>query len=392
VKFTFNKGGKGETSIAVTAVVTEAPYDFLIVNIILWSLGGVIDSWGYRGTPEFRYRLEWLAGPKLAGRREGRVPLCYMRDPVTTTPEAQYCMRPGQALPAGGEDEQVLGGPEIEAEEFAEMPPLETESETESKGSEYVDLQPLEDEQYEQERGVRVPSALANQGGEGAQGPMPRVALMVHYCRYLGQVLDSYALMRFEPLAPVLIPPRYEMLRILGPEEEVPDLPFVEQPLRATRNPRVWVMSGKSWSTPVNESAEEPNSVLVDSHRWVSLPFGVAESPASVHRRIERGLYVGPVDLYRAEGDSTFSYTQVAVRAGEPPVAPAGYSILPGDPQRVTGAAVELAAAVHGLTAAPSAEQDVSREELPWAFMTTVATAEGGPAERPDHWASMDRR
>jgi hypothetical protein len=54
----------------------------------------VIDSWGYRGTTEFWYRLEWLAGPKLASRREGRVPLCYMRDPVTTAPEAQYCMRP----------------------------------------------------------------------------------------------------------------------------------------------------------------------------------------------------------------------------------------------------------------------------------------------------------
>jgi hypothetical protein len=198
--------------------------------------------------------------------------------------------------------------------------------------------------------------------------------------------------MRFEPLAPVLIPPRYEMLWILGSEEEVPDLPFVEQPLRATRNPRVWVMSGDPCSTPVNESAEKPNSVLVDSHRWVSLPFGVAESSASVQRRIERGLYVGPVDLYRAEGDFTFSYTQVAVRAGEPPVAPAGYSILPGDPQRVTGAAAELAAAVHGLTAAPLSEPDVFWEELPWAFMATVATAEGGPAERPDHWAGMDRR
>jgi hypothetical protein len=217
VKFTFNKGGKGETSIAVRAVVTEAPYDFLIGNIILWSLGGVIDSWGFRETPEFRYRLEWLAGPKLASRREGRVPLCYMRDPVTATPEAQYCMRPQQALPAGGGNEQVLGRPEIEAEEFAEMPPLKTESETESEGSEYVDLPPLEYEQYEQERGVRVPSALANQGDEGEQGPVPRVALMVHYCRYLKKVLNSYALMRFEPLAPVLIPPRYEMLRILGP-------------------------------------------------------------------------------------------------------------------------------------------------------------------------------
>jgi hypothetical protein len=316
VKFTLNKWGKGETSIAVRAVVTEAPYDFPIGNIILYSLGGVIDSWGYRGAPEFRFRLEWLAGPKLASRREGRVPLCYMRNPVTTTPEAQYCMRPQQALPAGGEDEQVQGGPEIEAEEFAEMPPLETKSETESKGSEYVDLQPLEYEQYEQERGVRVPSALANQGGEGAQGPVPRVALMVHYCRYLGQVLDSYALMRFEPLAPVLIPPRYEMLRILGPEEEVPDLPFVEQPLRATRNPRVWVISGEPWSTPVNESAEEPNSVSVDSHRWVSLPFGVAESPASVQRRIERGLYVGPVYVSGGGGFHVLLHTGCSPRRG----------------------------------------------------------------------------
>jgi hypothetical protein len=110
MKLTFNKGGKWATSIAVRAVVTEAPYDFLIGNIILWSLGGVIDSWGFKGTPEFRYRLDWLARPKLASRREGRVPLCYMRNPVTAQPEAQYCMRSARALPAGGEDEQVSGG------------------------------------------------------------------------------------------------------------------------------------------------------------------------------------------------------------------------------------------------------------------------------------------
>jgi hypothetical protein len=72
--------------------------------------------------------------------------------------------------------------------------------------------------------------------------------------------------MRFEPLAPVLIPPRYEMLRILGPEKEVRELPFVEQPLTATRNSKMGVMSGESWSTPVNELAEEPNSVSVDLH------------------------------------------------------------------------------------------------------------------------------
>jgi hypothetical protein len=80
----------------------------------------------------------------------------------------------------------------------------------------------------------------------------------------------------------------------------------------------------------------------------------------------------------------------------DPPVAPAGYSFLPRDPQRVMGAAAELAAAVHGLTVAPPAESDVFWEQLPWAFMATaevaVATAEEGSAERPDHWASMDRR
>jgi hypothetical protein len=64
-------------------------------------------------------------------------PVLYAQsDDRTTTPKAQYRMQPQQALPAGGEDEQVLGRPEIEAEEFAEMPPLETESETESKDSE----------------------------------------------------------------------------------------------------------------------------------------------------------------------------------------------------------------------------------------------------------------
>jgi hypothetical protein len=202
--------------------------------------------------------------------------------------------------------------------------------------------------------------------------------------------------MRFKPLAPVLIPLRYEILRVLVPEEDVPDLPFVEQPLRATRNPRVWVMRGEPWSELVNELAEEPNSVSVDFHRCVSLPFGSAESPTSVQHRRGRELYAGRVDLYPAEGDSTFSYTQVAVRAGEKTsVAPAGYSILPGDPQTVRGAAAELAATVHGLMAAPPAEPGVPWEELPWAFMAlaeAVATAEEGGAKRPDHWASMNRR
>jgi hypothetical protein len=80
------------------------------------------------------------------------------------------------------------------------------------------------------------------------------------------------------------------------------------------------------------------------------------------------------------------------VRAGETPVAPAGYFILPESPQRVSGAAAELVAALHGLTRAPPVEPDVPWKELPWAFMATTATAERGPAGHPDHWASMDGR
>jgi hypothetical protein len=140
-------------------VVTEAPYDFLIGNIILWSLGGVIDSWGWRGTPEFRYRLEWLAGPKLASRRENRVPLTYMRDPVVAQPEAQYCMQAAGALPAGGGNVQREA--EIEDEIEDGMPALETESEAGSDESEPANLSLLDHEQYEQKRGVGMPSALA---------------------------------------------------------------------------------------------------------------------------------------------------------------------------------------------------------------------------------------
>jgi hypothetical protein len=40
VKFTFNPGTPITISIAVQAVVTDAPYDFLMGNIILWTIAG----------------------------------------------------------------------------------------------------------------------------------------------------------------------------------------------------------------------------------------------------------------------------------------------------------------------------------------------------------------
>jgi hypothetical protein len=125
-----------------------------------------------------------------------------------------------------------------------------------------------------------------------------------------------------------------------------------------------------------------------ESSIWVSRVTGECAAPE------REGVVCGAGRLVSGRGDSTFSYTQVAVRAGETSVAPAGYSILSGDPQTVRGAAAELAPTVHGLTAAPPAEPDVPWEELPWAFMATaeaVATTEEGDAERPNHWASMDR-
>jgi hypothetical protein len=396
IKLTFNLGTKWETSMAVSAVVTEAPYDFLIGNIILWSLGGMIDSWGWRGTPEFRYRLEWLAGPKLASRREGRVPLTYMRDPVVAQPEAQYCMQPAaRALPARGKNAQRAQA-EIEDKIEDGMPPLETESEAGSEESEPANLSPLDHEQYEHERGVGIASALAGQGGLDAT---PERVIVRRLDPYKGEGPDdSLAVMEMDPRGPMVVPPRYEVLRRLDPWKEMAELPILEQPtraraLRADRNRRLWEVNGRPLgSTPMRTLAEELDSVPADPQGWLRLPFGPTEAPASVQRRIERGLYRGPIHLYRAEALCTFAYTQVAARAGETPVAPAGYFILSESPRRVTEVAAELAAAVHGLTAAPPAEPNVPWEELPWAFMATVATAKGGPTGRPDHWASMDRR
>jgi hypothetical protein len=102
-------------------------------------------------------------------------------------------------------------------------------------------------------------------------------------------------------------------------------------------------------------------------------------------------LYRGAIDLYRAKADYAFAYTQVAVRAGETPVALRGYTILPEGPQRVMETAAELAAVVDGLTAAPPTQLDVPWEELHEAFMASAeaeATAEGSFIGTPKRKAS----
>jgi hypothetical protein len=101
VKFDFNPGSPTKISIAVRAVVTDAPYDFLVGNIILWTIGATLDAW----REELRYRVDWLKGPSLANDREVRVSIVYTRDPgPPVLPAAQYCTPPLGNADRGGRD------------------------------------------------------------------------------------------------------------------------------------------------------------------------------------------------------------------------------------------------------------------------------------------------
>jgi hypothetical protein len=100
VKFEFNPESPTKISIAVRAVVTDALYDFLVGNIILWTIGATLDAW----REELRYRVDWLKGPSLADDREGRVSIVYTRDPgPPVLPAAQFCA-PAWAVPTGREE------------------------------------------------------------------------------------------------------------------------------------------------------------------------------------------------------------------------------------------------------------------------------------------------
>jgi hypothetical protein len=137
VKFEFNPGSPTKISIAVRAVVTDAPYDFLVGNIILWTIGATLDAW----REELRYRVDWLKGRSLADDREGWVSIGYTRDPrPPVLPAAQFCA-PAWAVPTGGE--------EPEEEEVGSLPDLHdgTESEGDSQvpEGEAVDEGPEDD-------------------------------------------------------------------------------------------------------------------------------------------------------------------------------------------------------------------------------------------------------
>jgi hypothetical protein len=137
VKFEFNPGSPTKISIAVRAVVTDAPYDFLVGNIILWTIGATLDAW----REELRYRVDWLKGPSLADDREGRVSIVYTRDPEPPVlPAAQFCT-PAWAVPTGGK--------EPEEEEVGSLPDLhdgtESEGDNREPEGEAVDEGPEDD-------------------------------------------------------------------------------------------------------------------------------------------------------------------------------------------------------------------------------------------------------
>ena len=102
-------------------MVTQAPYDFLVGNIILWVIGGVIDSW----REQFRYQVNWRhGGPGVSGP-EGFIPLMYERERGTAPlPYALYSTLHRR----GGEVDSAVA---VESDDD-DMPPLAEASDDES--------------------------------------------------------------------------------------------------------------------------------------------------------------------------------------------------------------------------------------------------------------------
>jgi hypothetical protein len=106
VKFDFTPGSPTKISTTVRAVVTDAPYNFLVGNIILWTIGTTLDAW----REELRYRVDWLKGPSLADDREGRVSIVYTRDPGPPVLPAARFGAPAWAVTTGGEETEEEDG------------------------------------------------------------------------------------------------------------------------------------------------------------------------------------------------------------------------------------------------------------------------------------------
>ena len=123
--FTFNPGSTTETSLSVKAVVTEAPYDFLLGNVILWVVGGIIDGW----REQFRYQVNWRAGQARTDGPEGFIPLTYERETIPRQPStAHYICGPTilnhtQGGDIEGTSLSLVAVEEVEISEAVEVEP-----------------------------------------------------------------------------------------------------------------------------------------------------------------------------------------------------------------------------------------------------------------------------
>ena len=177
IKLTFNPGGPTETSLSVRAVVTQAPYDFLVGNVVLWVIGGIIDGW----REQFRYQVNWRAGPAQADGVEGFIPIRYERDRTGgNSPSVWYSEL--QLRQAGGE------GDSEEEESDDNIPPLSVW--TEGTGWRLASTEP-NDENPAQE----IPALSGSNGMEAwSEGTVPPdfTPLMVNHHRILAYRDDVY--------------------------------------------------------------------------------------------------------------------------------------------------------------------------------------------------------
>jgi hypothetical protein len=345
VKFEFNPRSP---TIAVRAVVTDAPYDFLVGNIIMWTIGATLDAW----REELRYRVDWLKGPSLADDREGRISIVYTRDPgPPVLPATQFCA-PAWEVPTGGE--------EPEEEEVGSLPDLhdgtESEGSSQEPKGEAVDERPEDD----------LPGDLAidcswmllpwqrewaaNTGRNMATGRTVLSSLPsreYHGPDYEPGVPHIYALRR-RFFADII------KLHVFRSTEAIIPRPDYEVVARVERD------AADNWPGWAQEAVERR---APKRRHGAGIPFRLGRIS------YENGLYMGPVLLYRAEEGGGFNFTGVAARPGDQPVAPPGYVLLNEEPRVLWGEAAEREAALNRLMPLGPFEPDAPWDELPQAFM-----------------------
>jgi hypothetical protein len=306
-------------------VVTDAPYDFLVGNIILWTIGATLDAW----REELRYRVDWLKRPSLADDREGRVSIVYTRDPgPPVLPAAQFCAPAWTVTTGGGETEEDGSLPELandtECEGGSQGPEEEIglERAFRTLGVTPVEISPGDglwpwerewapDATTNMETGRMVLSSLPSREYHGPdyvdeQGPRRIYALRR---RIYADLIELHVFRNTEEVVP---PPGYEVVA------------------------RVERDAAGNWPRWAQEAVERRTA----RRRGGAPPERVFE---------EDGLYKGSVLLYRAEQACGFNFTGVGVRPGDQPIAPEGYYLLPEEPMVLWGKAAEREVALNRL-------------------------------------------